>query len=442
MKAIAFSKVEEATYKSYGLNNFREILQLRRLTEEQLFNIEVVGNVLPFKVNDYVVNELINWDDVPNDPIFRLTFPQKEMLSVEHFEKMKSPLKNEAGKNEIRSIANEIRATLNPHPAGQLEHNVPKLNDEPLHGVQHKYDQTVLFFPAQGQTCHAYCTFCFRWPQFVGMEGMKFASRESEQLVEYLKLHPEVTDILFTGGDPMIMRTKILRAYIEPLLKANLPHLKTIRIGTKALGYWPYRFTTDADADDLMRLFEEVQNHGIHLALMAHFSHPVELSTTAVADAISRIRATGAQIRTQSPVLKHINDSPAVWAEIWQKQVALGCVPYYMFIPRDTGAKEYFEVPLTRAWDIFRKAYQKVSGICRTVRGPSMSCTPGKIQILGVTEVPGVVGKQKVIAMRFLQGRNPDWVARPFFAAYDPKATWIDELKPAFREEKFFFEVE
>lgn len=440
MKAIAISKMEEPTYKSYGLNNFRDIPQLRRLTEEQLLNIEVVGNILPFKVNDYVVNELINWDDVPNDPIFRLTFPQKEMLRPEHFDRMKTALQNGAGKNEIRTIANEIRSTLNPHPAGQLEHNVPTLDGEPLNGIQHKYDQTVLFFPAQGQTCHAYCTFCFRWPQFVGMEGMKFASRESDQLIEYLKIHPEVSDILFTGGDPMIMRTKILRAYIEPLLKANLPHLKTIRIGTKALGYWPYRFTSDADADDLMRLFEEVQNHGIHLALMAHFSHPVELSTIAVADAISRIRSTGAQIRTQSPVLKHINDSPAVWTEMWQKQVALGCVPYYMFIPRDTGAKEYFEVPLIRAWDIFRKAYQKVSGICRTVRGPSMSCTPGKIQILGVSEVPSLNGKQKVITMRFLQGRNPDWVARPFFAEYDPKATWIDELKPAFREEKFFFE--
>ncbi len=440
MKTIALEKKVTPAYKSYGLSSFRTIPQLKRFTEEELFNIEVVGNVLPFKVNDYVINELIDWNNVPNDPIFRLTFPQKEMLNLLQFSEMEVALRNGAGKNEIKAIANSIRAQLNPHPAGQLEHNVPSLEGNKLHGLQHKYGQTVLFFPQQGQTCHAYCTFCFRWPQFVGMEGMKFAMRESEQLIEYLCAHSEVTDVLFTGGDPMVMRTKILRSYIEPLLKANLPNLKTIRIGTKALAYWPYRFTTDDDAEDLLRLFEEVKLNGIHLALMAHFSHPVELSTDPVAEAISRIREAGVQIRTQSPVLKHINDSPAIWAEMWQKQVSLGCIPYYMFIARDTGAREYFEVPLVRAWEIFRTAYQKVSGICRTVRGPSMSCTPGKVQVLGVSEVPSVVGIQKVLVLRFLQGRDPNWVARPFFAEYDPKAAWIDELKPAFNQDKFFFE--
>lgn len=440
MKTIALEKKVTPAYQSYGLSSFRTIPQLRRFTEEELFNIEVVGNVLPFKVNDYVINELIDWNNVPNDPVFRLTFPQKEMLDPLQFAEMEMALRKGAGKNEIKAIANSIRAQLNPHPAGQLEYNVPSLDGNKLHGLQHKYGQTVLFFPQQGQTCHAYCTFCFRWPQFVGMEGMKFAMRESEQLVDYLRAHPEVTDVLFTGGDPMVMRTKILRSYIEPLLKANIPNLKTIRIGTKSLAYWPYRFTTDDDAEELLHLFEEVRESGIHLALMAHFSHPVELSTDAVAEAIARIRETGTQIRTQSPVLRHINDSPALWAEMWQKQVSLGCIPYYMFMARDTGAREYFEVPIVRAWEIFRNAYQKVSGICRTVRGPSMSCTPGKVQMLGVSEIPSHDGMQKVMVLRFLQGRDPDWVARPFFAQYDPKAAWIDELKPAFGQEKFFYE--
>lgn len=428
-------------YRAFSLANFRDIPQLKNFSEDALSEMEVVGNVLPFKVNNYVVNELIDWSKVPNDPIFRLTFPQREMLQPSQFTEMEAAVKS-GDRNRIKEVANSIRQQLNPHPAGQMEHNVPEMNGKPLPGLQHKYDQTVLFFPAQGQTCHAYCTFCFRWPQFVGMEGMKFAMRETDQLVEYLQTHPEVTDVLFTGGDPMIMRTKILRSYIEPLLAADLPNLKTIRIGTKALGYWPYRFISDDDSDDLLWLFEQVKQRGIHLAIMAHFSHPVELSTPAVQEAIHTILQTGAQIRTQSPLLRNINDSSEVWADMWQKQVASGCVPYYMFLPRDTGAKEYFEVPLVEAWNIFRKAYQRVSGICRTVRGPSMSCMPGKVQMLGVAEIPYADGMKKVITLRFLQGRNPDWVARPFFAEYDPKATWIDELKPAFGEEKFFFEKE
>src|SRR5690606_28589234 len=96
--------------------------------------------------------------------------------------------------------------------------------------------------------------------------------------------------------------------------------------------------------------------------------------------AIQKLRSTGAQIRTQSPVLKHINDKPEIWSDMWRKQVNLNCIPYYMFVERDTGAQPYFALPLVEAWDIFRKAYQAVSGVCRTVRGPSMSCTPGKVQ--------------------------------------------------------------
>ncbi|HEX2898210.1 MAG TPA: lysine 2,3-aminomutase, partial [Bacteroidia bacterium] len=153
--------------------------------------------------------------------------------------------------------------------------------------------------------------------------------------------------------------------------------------------------------------------------------------------AVRRLRATGAQIRTQSPILKHINDGAQVWADMWRKQVNLNCIPYYMFMARDTGAQHYFAVTLVEAWDIWRAAYQKVSGVCRTVRGPSMSCTPGKVQFLGVSEV----GDEKVMVLRFLQGRNPNWVARPFFAQYDENAVWMDELKPAFGD-KFFFEEE
>jgi len=428
------------TYQSYSLNNYRQIPQVENLSSELKTAIEVVGHVLPFKTNNYVVDELINWQNVPNDPMFILTFPQREMLQPEHYSLMATALGNLSTRAEINEIATKIRLQLNPHPAGQMEHNVPKIDGVKLTGMQHKYRQTVLFFPANGQTCHAYCTFCFRWPQFVGINEWKFAMRETELLVSYLKQHTEVTDLLFTGGDPLIMKTKTLAAYIEPLLEEDIPNLQTIRIGTKALGYWPQRFLFDDDADDLIHLFERIVKSGKNLSIMAHFNHPVELSTDIVKAAIKRIRATGAQIRTQSPLLKNINDSPAIWADMWRKQVNLSCNPYYMFIARDTGAQDYFAVPLVKAWQIFQEAYQQVSGICRTVKGPSMSCTPGKVQVLGVSEIPFNGTRKKIITLRFLQGRNPDWIARPFFAEYDENARWIDELKPAFGEEKFFFE--
>lgn len=425
-------------YKSYNLRNFESIPQIKKLPEELRFAIKVVGNVLPFKVNNYVVEELINWDNVPDDPMFHLTFPQKTMLKSHHFNKMAAVLKNGSSKDVINETANEIRMQLNPHPAGQIEENTPSLGCESLEGMQHKYQETTLFFPSQGQTCHAYCTFCFRWPQFVGIDELKFAMKESELLVDYLKEHPEVTDVLFTGGDPLIMKTSILASYIEPLLEADLPNLKNIRIGTKAIGYWPYKFVTDKDADDILSLFEKVTNSGIHLALMGHYSHPVELETDISKEAVRRIRSTGAQIRTQSPLLRHINDSSHIWAEMWKEQVKQGMIPYYMFVVRDTGARHHFDISLEEAWHIFRGAYKQISGIARTVRGPSMSAGPGKVHVLGISDVAG----EKVFTLQFLQGRNPDWVGRPFFAKYNKDAVWLDDLTPAFGEKEFFFERE
>ncbi|MBL7774955.1 MAG: hypothetical protein JNK89_03085, partial [Saprospiraceae bacterium] len=255
--------------------------------------------------------------------------------------------------------------------------------------------------------------------------------------IKYLEQHQEVTDILFTGGDPMIMKFKVFEQYIAPFLEPNNTNIQSIRIGTKSLAFWPYKFTDDPEADQFLGLFERAVESGINLAFMAHFNHPRELQTPTVQAAIRRLRGSGVQIRTQSPLLRHINDDADTWAEMWREQVNQNCIPYYLFVARDTGAKHYFDVPLVRSWEIFRKAYQQVSGLCRTVRGPSMSATPGKVQILGVSQI----GDKKVLSLRFLQGRNPDWVARPFFAEYDESATWLNELKPAFGE-RFFYEDE
>ena len=312
------------------------------------------------------------------------------------------------------------------------------LEGEKLVGIQHKYRETMLFFPTQGQTCHAYCSFCFRWPQFTGQSEMKFAMKQPQLVVDYLQDNPSITDLLFTGGDPMVMKASVFEKYIDTLLQADLPQLKTIRIGTKSLSFWPYRYITDNDANQMLNVFRKITDSGLHLAFMAHFNHHRELETDALKEAVSRIQDTGAQIRTQSPLLQHINTSAEVWSDMWRMQVDLGMIPYYMFIARDTGAQSYFGVDLNRAHEIFTEAYRKVSGVCRTVRGPSMSAGPGKVRVVGVTTLQ----HEKVFVLEFLQGRNPDWVGQPFFAKYDPNAMWLDELVPAFGESEFFFEKE
>lgn len=422
--------------KFYGLKDIDKIPQLQKLSKDERFEMKVVSSVLPFRTNNYVVEELINWDNIPFDPMYQLTFMQRDMLKPEHFDKMANLLRGDPSPQLIKNLANEIRMEMNPNPNGQMTANIPSYKDEPVRGVQHKYRETCLVFPSSGQTCHSYCTFCFRWSQFVGLNDIKFATDESNRFQHYLKANKNVTDVLFTGGDPMVMSAVKLKTYIEPLLGPEFEHIRNIRIGTKSISYWPYRYVTDKDADEILSLFERVMSSGKHLAIMGHFNHWVELSTPIVHKAIRRLRNVGVKIRSQSPLIKHINDNSDVWARMWKDQVNLGIIPYYMFVERDTGASNYYSLPLAEAFRIYRNAFKQVSGLSRTARGPSMSAKPGKVVIEGVSEING----EKVFVLNFLQARNPEWVKRPFFAEYDETSTWLDQLEPAFGEDKFFFE--
>lgn len=414
------------------------ISRIEGVPDDERDVMRAVSAVLPFRVNQYVLDELIDWSRVPDDPIYQLTFPQRDMLAPADLETMLRLVRSKAPEADIKAAAREIQLGLNPHPAGQVELNSVQLGDQGLGGIQHKYRETVLFFPSQGQTCHAYCSYCFRWPQFVGLDDIKFAATESATLVEYLRGQPAVTNVLFTGGDPMVMRTAVLERYVQPLLDADLRHVDAIRFGTKAPAYWPQRFVTDPDADDLLRLFERVVASGKHLALMAHISHPRELETPTAQAALSRILGTGAVVRCQAPLARRVNDDANTWADMWKLQVRLGAMPYYMFIARDTGPRDYFEVPLARALDIYQGAMQRVSGLARTARGPSMSTTWGKVTIDGVVDV----ADERAFVLRFLQARDPSWCGHPFFARHDENATWLDHLEPALGESRFCFSAD
>jgi len=222
----------------------------------------------------------------------------------------------------------------------------------------------------------------------------QFQSKDAEQLLRYLIEHPHVTDVLLTGGDPMMMSAEVLRRYIGPILQSKeLSHLDTIRFGSKSLAYWPYRYLTDPDAKEMMDLFAEVVAPGKHLAFQAHFSNPRELETPAVQEAIRMIRMTGAEIRSQSPLIRHVNDNAQTWAKMWRLQVRLGIV-----LIRTIGSSREIPAPDTISpfpWsmhmDIYNTAYSQIGGTARTVRGPSMTTLGGKLGIAGIPTIMGNV---------------------------------------------------
>ncbi|KAH8667443.1 hypothetical protein BGZ60DRAFT_528745 [Tricladium varicosporioides] len=431
----------EQKYTMYQKSAIPKLLEERGALHLDPKAYMAAASVFPFRVSKYVVDELIEWCNVPDDPMFRLTFPQPNMLKTEDLDRMMTLLSTQnVSRAGVQEVAERIRAGMNPHPAGQKKENVPRMNGERVDGIQHKYKETVLFFPSEGQWCHTYCTYCFRWAQFtsVGSE-QQFKSGSPRILHDYIAAHPWVRDILFTGGDPMVMKSEVFNRYVTPLLESDATrHLQTIRIGTKSLAYWPYRYTTDTDAKGMLKLFEKIVKSGKHLSIQAHFTHPRELGTRVVEEAIRNIQMTGAVIRCQAPLIRGINDDASIWATMWNKQTKLGMIPYYQFVERDTGACDYFGVPLAKAFRIYSDAIAQVPGTARTVRGPSMSAEPGKVAIIGIEEIKG----EKVFILKFLQARNPKWLERVFFVKYDPEAKWLNELKAAFGDEERFYEQE
>lgn len=419
----------------YSNHKLAEVPQLGLLPPDLVKGIRLAALVFPVKLNTYVLENLVDWRSAPDDPMFRLVFPHPDMLDPEDRERLAALVAAQAPEDEIAAEVNRIRETMNPHSSDQRA-NVPLFGGEAVEGVQHKYAETVLFFPKQGQTCHSYCSFCFRWPQFVSTGMGKFEAEDAAGLQAYLRAHPEVSDLLVTGGDPMVMTARRLAAYLEPLLHPDFRHVRSIRIGSKALTYWPHRFLAEKDSADLLALVARLSEAGKHVAVMAHVNHWRELEPEPVQEAVAALRRAGATIRTQSPVLRHINDDARTWQRNWADQVSLGMVPYYMFVERDTGANAYFGVPLARVLSIYQQATGGLSGLGRTARGPVMSAGPGKVQVLGRI----LVRDREHFVLSFLQARRREWLHRPFLARYSPSAAWLTELEPPEGEGGFFFE--
>ncbi|MDA3942997.1 MAG: 4Fe-4S cluster-binding domain-containing protein [Bacteroidetes bacterium] len=419
---------------TYNTKNFRKIEYIRYLPEEVKREIDIVSRVIPFKTNNYVVDHLIDWENYLDDPIYILNFPNKNMLHPEAYQKVKHAVENNLPTKKLTEIITEVRMAMNPHPANQVS-NVPHLNGRELTGMQHKYRDVTLFFPSQGQTCHAHCTFCFRWPQFTKELDLKFAMREIDQVAEYIRQHPEINEILFTGGDPMIMNPRTISKYIDYLIESKIPNLKTIRFGTKSLAYWPFTFIPEynEEAGEMLAMFRRIVDSGYHLAFMAHFNHYNELGNAILSQAVQNILETGATIRTQAPVLNHINNDSEVWARMWKDQIGLGMIPYYMFIERETGPYDYFSVPLAEVYRMYQQAAIHTGSFAKTVTGPVMSAAKGKVQILGIIDNP--VNGQKYFMMQYVRHRDFTKTFQPFFMHFDKQATWVDQLEEVVPQE-------
>jgi L-lysine 2,3-aminomutase len=356
-------------YISYNNHSFKKTKYYNRLSKAQQDDFDLLSNIFYFKTNNYVLDNLIDWDNLEEDPMFRLNFLHKNILSEADYQHLLGLYKAGASIDALQPFIELVRKKTTPQIPYD-EKCFPTSGGERIKGLYRSFNNVISLFPdPMLKTCHAYCSYCFRWIAFNNTEVQSYTSYKDPQTpVEYLKANPEINETLFTGADPLTLTAAKIQEYVDPLLEID--SVKTIRFNTKALTWWPFRFTTDKDAENILDLFRHIVASGRKLTFCAHLTHVKELQNDYVIEAVKNIQATGAQIICQGPVVEGINDTIEDWVNLWSQEVALGLQPYYMFVELNHNAEASFRIPLAKAVHIFQEAEKRVKGLEQPFNGP------------------------------------------------------------------------
>ncbi len=276
-------------------------------------------------------------------------------------------------------------------------------------GLQHKYPQTGLLLVTD--RCASYCRYCFR-KRIVGKTSDEVAP-DYARVADYIRRHPEMNNVLLSGGDPFVLRTEKLHRIMDHLL--TCPNLTSIRFGTKTTAFYPRRF---ADPE-LPGLFKRIFDAGKTPVIVAHFDHIGEISEESEVQ-IRNMRAAGVQFLNQTVLLGKVNDDPDIIAATFQACHRIGVRPYYLFQGRPVKGASHFQVPLRRGVEIVRGVNQRLSGIQKTFKY-IMSHYNGKIEILDL-------GEDNRLYMRYHQNPHLEEVGRIFSRPYRDGACWLDDL--------------
>jgi KamA family protein len=327
----------------------------------------------PMRITPYYLS-LIDWDD-PEDPIRRMVLPEAEEMDI----------------SGSYDTSGELRSTRMP-------------------GLQHKYAQTALILTTN--RCAVYCRFCFR-KRLIGLPTEEIVTRFSDA-ARYIERHTEITNVLLSGGDPLILPTRVIERFLERL--SLIKHLRFIRIGSRVPLTFPVRLLEDRD---LISVFRKYARKPKQLHLVAQFNHPREI-TRRSSDAIATLLTAGVPVSNQAILLKGVNDDPQILAELHTKLVSIGVHPYYLFQCRPVRrVKRRYQVPIARGVEIVEQARRQLDGISKRFRYV-MSHKSGKVEILGIDG-----GK---VYLKYHQARDPANLGKFVVRKVDPDAGWLDEL--------------
>ncbi len=235
--------------------------------------------------------------------------------------------------------------------------------DSPVPGLTHRYPDRVLFLVCN--QCAMYCRFCTR-KRKVGDPFKRITKEQILKGIDYIKNHPEIRDVLLSGGDPLLLSD----SYLEWVLKElrNIPHVEIIRIGTRIPCALPHRITPE--------LCEMLKKYH-PLYVNVHFAHPDEV-TDMSAKACEMLADSGIPLSSQTVLLEGVNDKPEIMKKLMQKLLQIRVRPYYIY-----------QADMTRGINHFRTKIEKGIEIIKAIQG----WTSGLAVPHFVVDTPGGGGK-------------------------------------------------
>jgi len=234
-----------------------------------------------------------------------------------------------------------------------------------------------------------------------------------EDGINYIRAHNSIVNVILSGGEPLLLSTKKLRNVIRSL--DSIPHIRTIRIGSKIPVFNPFRIIED---EKLQAVFKQYSRSDRRIYLITHINHPNELTKYA-RQAISILQNSGTVFYNQTPILKGINDSPEILSELMIELSSIGITPYYFFINRPTAGNLKFSLPITKCYDLFSSARKQLSGLSKCSR-LVMSHGSGKIEVVGLDD--------RKIYFRYHRAVNPENDSKILIYDRNDSFSWFEDF--------------
>ncbi|OVE81692.1 KamA family protein [bacterium M21] len=378
MKEIDWSTVDwkdDLTHNINSIDSLKEYIKLAPHEEEVLR--KVVDNH-PMNIPRYYLS-LIHESDA-DDPIRKLALPSEDELV----------------------LAGSMGETTQD-PYGDDKHN--KGN-----GVLHKYPYSALIVATD--YCSMYCRHCFR-KAIVGLPNDKTVEN-FQRAAAYIREHKEITNVIISGGDPLLIGTQKIKQMLESLV--DIEHVNYVRIGTRTPAVFPMRFFDD----ELLTCFKEF-NERKPLYLPTHFNHVNEITDVAT-EAVLKIRQTGVTVNNQAVLLGGVNDTAEDIENLMNGLVSIGVSPYYLYQCMPVSrVRHHFQVPLKKGIDLVDKAKLRLDGYAKRLKF-IMGHDIGKIEICGRSD------DKLILKQIHSRPEEPEQASRIMAMALDDHAGWLDDM--------------